>query len=452
MKVGIDSLSFYLPKLHLPITTLAEARNIDPMKLIKGLGLNKMALLDLNQDVITMAANAAYRLLQDNPQVLPQEITKLYVGTESGVDHAKPIASYTLGLLEQVYGQGTFAHCDAVDHTFACIGAVDAMQNAMDFVRANPNEKAMVIATDFAKYDLASSGEYTQGAGAVAILITANPRMLVFSGATGVAMGSVFDFFKPQRSIPKARITGNEENETWFGVTEATIQLQQDQPVFDGQYSNACYVQRITDAYQQFKKKNNRENTIVYEDWKAILMHLPYCYQGRRTFYEIVAQEHPEWLDTTIEDKKEQMKAFSKSIHYTDIIKDKLAPAEIASGEVGNIYTGSIFLGLLSTLTHFAEHNIALAGHSLGFIAYGSGAKAKVFEADVQEDWQKGLPTLSIFEALTTSTAVDFKTYLQLYKRELSTPLLTVKEEFVLDRIEDSLPNLLGARYYSFKV
>ena len=150
MKVGIDSLSFYIPKIHLPIETLAINRGIDPLKLIKGLGLQKMALLDVYQDVVTLAANAAYKLLANNTQIQPSDIAKIYVGTESGVDSSKPVASYVLGLLEQIYGARSFKNCDAVDHTFACIGAVDAMQNAIDFVKANPNKKAIVIATDYA--------------------------------------------------------------------------------------------------------------------------------------------------------------------------------------------------------------------------------------------------------------------------------------------------------------
>ncbi len=72
-------------------------------------------------------------------------------------------------------GTNTFLHVDTVDFTFACIGAVDALHNCIDFVRLNPGKKAIVIASDIAKYDLESTGEYTQGAGAVALLVTEKP-------------------------------------------------------------------------------------------------------------------------------------------------------------------------------------------------------------------------------------------------------------------------------------
>jgi hypothetical protein len=41
MKVGIDSIAFDIPKLHLPIKVLALNRNIDPDKLTNGLEFKK---------------------------------------------------------------------------------------------------------------------------------------------------------------------------------------------------------------------------------------------------------------------------------------------------------------------------------------------------------------------------------------------------------------------------
>jgi len=450
MKVGIDSVSFYIPKIHLPIETLATNRGIDPQKLIKGLGLQKMALLDVHQDVITMAANAAYKLLKNNTKLSPKDISKIYVGTESGIDSSKPIASYVIGLLEQIYGATSFKNCDAVDHTFACIGGVDAMQNAIDFVKANPTKKAIVIATDFAKYDLNSTGEYTQGAGAIALLISANPRILAFELNTGVATASVFDFFKPRRIIQKQALTNNAQNEAWHGVLENEITIYKDQPVFDGQYSNECYIKQIREAYQNFKIENKLQNQKVYQNWQAILMHLPYCYQGRRTFYEIVLDENPDWVNRNAANASEQLKAFAKSETFMEIVNTKIAPSEIASGQVGNIYTGSIFLGFISTLTHFADTAENIVGKNFGFIAYGSGAKSKVFEGTIQPNWQTGLPQQSIFDELNQSTAISFNTYEALHKKEIKTAITEPKDEFVLDFIEGENPNLIGARYYKF--
>lgn len=451
MKVGIDSIAFDIPKIYLPINTLAENRNIEADKLIKGLGLHKMSFLDLHQDVVTMASNAALKLIQQE-NLNPSEISRIYIGTESGVDSSKPVGSYVLSNLEQIFGTRSFKNCDVVDLTFACIGAVDALQNCLDFIRLNPTKKAIVIASDNAKYDLNSSGEYTQGAGSIAMLITANPKVLSFSNEVGVATEGVFDFFKPRRNFSKEEILQSENNPEWNGILENEINIYKEQPVFDGQYSNQCYINRITEAYEHFKIESKQIGK-VYENWSAILMHLPYCFQGRRTFIEIFAKENPELLESQIgENLKEKLKALAKSSEYLDLVKHYILPSEIASGQIGNIYTGSIFLGLLSTLCYHLRENSNLENKKFGFIAYGSGSKSKVFEAVVEENWKSVIKKNQLFETLEQAIAIDFSTYENLHKKELKQSVIAPKNEFYLDKIEKENPVLIGARYYSFQL
>lgn len=449
MKAGIDSIAFDIPQLYLPITTLAENRNIEADKLIKGLGLHKMSFLDAHQDVVTMASNAALKLItQEN--LNPSEINRIYVGTESGIDSSKPVASYVLSNLENVLGEGSFNHSDVVDLTFACIGAVDALQNCLDYIRLNPTKKAIVIASDNAKYDLNSTGEYTQGAGAIAMLITTEPRILSFSKEVGISTKGVFDFFKPRRTVNKIEDLNLENNAEWHGVLEREIAIYKEQPVFDGQYSNQCYINRITEAYEHYKTESNQSGK-VYENWANILMHLPYCFQGRRTFIEIFAKENPELLENQIgETTKDQLKALAKSPEYLALVSDKILPSEIASGQIGNIYTGSIFLGLLSTLCYHFQQKSDLTHKKFGFIAYGSGSKSKVFEAEVSLEWQSVIEKVKLFETLEKCTAIDFEIYEKLHKKELKHSVVGPKNEFYLDRIEKENPVLVGARYYKF--
>ncbi len=449
MNVGIDSISFDIPKLYLPISTLADKRNIEADKLIKGLGLHKMSFPDKHQDVVTFAANAALKLMEQE-NINPAEISRIYVGSESGVDSSKPVASYVLSLLESKFGESSFRNCDVVDLTFACIGGVDALQNCLDYIRLNPSKKAIVIASDNAKYDLESSGEYTQGAGAIAMLINSNPRILSFSNEVGVSTEGVFDFFKPRRTFSKNEITNAPGNDEWFGVLENEVSIYKEQPVFDGQYSNQCYINRITEAYNHFKKESQQSKK-VYENWFSILMHLPYCFQGRRTFIEIFANENPELLADQIgETEKDKLKALAKSPEYLELINQKIYPSEIASGQVGNIYTGSIFLGLLSTLYYHAKQNTALENKKVGFIAYGSGSKSKVFEAIVCENWKSVINQVRLFETLAQNQAIDFETYEKLHKKELAQSVIQPKNEFVLTSIEKENPVMVGARYYEF--
>jgi hydroxymethylglutaryl-CoA synthase len=80
-----------------------------------------------------------------------------------------------------------------VDFTFACIAGVDAMQNCLDFIRLNPTKKAIVVTTDFAKYDLNSTGN-TRKALALSMLLTANPRIIAFENHWATSTKGVFDF------------------------------------------------------------------------------------------------------------------------------------------------------------------------------------------------------------------------------------------------------------------
>ncbi len=449
MNTGIDAIAFDIAKLYLPIHSLAKARNIDPEKLEKGLGLLKMTLPDVHQDTVVFAANALSGLISQN-NIQPHEIARIYVGTESGIDNSKPIGSFLISLMEQQFGDGSFSNCDTVDFTFACIGGVDALQNCLDYIRLNPDKKAIVITSDIAKYDLESTGEYTQGAGALAMLVTANPQIISFNNNWSVSTKGVFDFFKPHRTLQKSDITGNSANQEWFGNTEAEIAIHKDQPVFDGQFSNQCYMERTLEAYQRYKNSNGIQGSL-YEKWESIIMHLPYAYQGRRMFSELFALDanvpliakHEEGYD-------EKLKEISKSDVYKDFVNQKLQPAEKASSLIGNLYTGSVFMGLLSALSHHLEKGIDITGKKFGFLAYGSGSKSKVFEGTIQSGWKEAVKKANLFETLANSQEIGFDTYLSLHKKEQQSSLLQPYKEWALERIEKENPNLIGARYYKW--
>ena len=451
MKIGIDCISFDVAKLHLPINTLAKARNIEPEKLEKGLGLLKMTLPDVHQDTVVFGANALTKLLVEN-RIDLSEIARIYVGTESAIDSSKPISSFLITLMEQKFGENALSECDVVDFTFACIGGVDAMQNCIDFVTLNPTKKAIVVTTDFAKYDLNSTGEYTQGAGALAILITTNPKIIAFENHWAMSTKGVFDFFKPYRTVSKQEITGNNTNESWFDNLESEIEIHKDQPVFDGQYSNQCYMDRTREAYFSFKKLKKTTET-VYDSWQSIVMHLPYAFQGRRMLSEIYALDALTPLlsgKETVIEYQNKLKEVGKTEDYKSFVTEKLLPAELASSLIGNLYTGSIFMGLLSTLAHFYDTNKAIVGNKFGFLAYGSGSKSKVFEGTIQTEWRTALKNVQLFETLEQSLEIDFDTYEKLHKKEQKITVRKPKNEWVLDRIEKEIPTLIGARYYKW--
>ena len=105
-------------------------------------------------------------------KLTPDKIGRLYGATESAFDESKAMNSYVIGMLEQVYGKDTFGHCGGIECKFACVSGSYALYDNTNWIRAGESEDkhAIVVVSDIAKYDLGSSGEVTQGAGAVAML------------------------------------------------------------------------------------------------------------------------------------------------------------------------------------------------------------------------------------------------------------------------------------------
>lgn len=441
MSFGIEAAGYYVPGLYLEIKDLAEKRGIEPAKLEKGLGLHKMGLSDVHEDAATFAAEALLKLIQDYT-INPKEIARVYLGTESAVDAAKPTASYAVQMIEQVleeeFGTRCFRNCDVLDMTFACVGGVDALHNALDFVRVNPDKKAVVIASDYAKYELASSGEYTQGGGAVALLISSKPDLLEIENNWGVASESVFDFFKPRRTYNKEDLKGAPE------TYPEKVEIFTDEPVFDGQYSNQCYQDRIKEAYHHYKEITGQEKP--YENWKYIIFHLPYAFHGKRVFTEIYSLENGLSYETA-----EEQKAVAKSEDYLKLISQKIEKTQRASSEIGNMYTASIFMAFLSALQTSFNENEELSGEEIGFVGYGSGSKSKVFAGKVSENWKKVVEKWNVFENLNQRTAVNFETYEQLHRKQLKESVNRNYKGFGLVSVETENPVLIGARYYSYQ-
>lgn len=441
MTFGIEAASYYVPSLYLEIKDLAEKRGIEPAKLEKGLGLHKMGFPDVHEDAATFAAEALLKLIKDY-NINPKEIARIYLGTESALDAAKPTASYAMQMVEKVleaeFGERCFRNCDVVDMTFACIGAVDALHNSLDFVRVNPNKKAVVIASDYAKYELASSGEYTQGGGAVSVLVSSKPNLIEIENNWGVATESVFDFFKPRRHFKKEDLTNAPEN------FPEKIEIFTDEPVFDGQYSNQCYQDRIREAYNHYKEITGENKP--YEAWKYLIFHLPYAFHGKRVFTEIYSFENGLSYETS-----EEQKAVAKSEGYIQFINDKIEKSQRASSEIGNMYTASIFMALLSALQTSFNENEELKGKEIGFLGYGSGSKSKVFAGKVSENWKNVVAKWDLFEGLKNRTAIGFETYEKLHRKQLENSVNENYKGFGLQSVELESPVLKGARYYGYK-
>jgi hydroxymethylglutaryl-CoA synthase len=495
--VGIDDLSVYIPRLFLPIEELARLRHIDADKLRHGLGLIDMAVADAHEDAATLAANAVVRLIDQN-QLDPRDIGRLYLGTESALDGAKPTATYILEMLRRhyrdTYGPDCFLHCDVVDLTFACIGAVDALHNTIDWVRGHSSRIGIVVASDIAKYEMGSSGEYTQGAGAMAMLVRHNPRLMTIGDTWGVGTRSVHDFFKPKTEASKLQLVeevlkllsvDNIQAEVVLaqlpdsldinGILDDNndaLSIRKDTPTFDGPYSNWCYQNRIREAFLHFRQQREAEltpDTALTEQWSRIIFHLPYAAHGKRMFSELFMLEMQRkgtwtaWAETNklvepdpahFADKNEYNKAFedflrliTRTADYKALVKEKIEDTQWASGHVGNVYSCSIFLALASALERAVQKEEDLSGHTAGFFGYGSGSKSKVFEGRFQPQWLEIASRLNIQQQLDRRIQIDYQTYEDLHRGRQTSSVAAPEAEFALHHIATE-GNKTGARYY----
>ena len=327
VNIGIDKINFFTPNLYLDLVKLAEARDVEPAKFTIGIGQNKMSLNPITQDTISMAANAALPLVSAADAAL---IDLVILGTESGLDFSKAGAV----TIHRLLGIQPFAR--ALEIKQACYGAVAGLMMARDYVSSHPDRKVLVLGSDVARYGLKTAGEVTQGAGAVAMVVSADPSILILDDVSVPLTADIFDFWRPNYS---------------------------DTAFVDGKFSNEAYIS----FFQQTWAEYQRRTAATLEDFTAFCFHLPYSKMGKKALQTV--------LDTaSSETQARLLQHYETSITYTK--------------EIGNIYTGSIFLGLCALLDQTPELQ---AGDKIGFFSYGSGAVGEFFTGRLAPNYQHAL-------------------------------------------------------------
>ena len=392
-KVGIDRITFATPNCYLSMKDLAIARGIDPNKFTIGIGQSQQAVPPNHQDIVTLGAQAALPLL---PYIDNSRLKMVIVGTESGVDASKSSALYIHRLLDL----SPWVRCVEVKE--ACYGGTAALMMARDYVLTHPSAQVLVIAADIARYGVGTPGEVTQGAGAVAMLVSENPHVLQINDDSVVKSAEIQDFWRP--------------------VYQSTALAR-------GKFSTEQYIRMFCDVWQKY----SAENDCNFNDFEAICFHLPYTKMGLKA---LRAGFEANSCASLTDDTRERLLAkYQDSTQY--------------SRRIGNIYTGSLYLGLISLLdydyfrnfdysivscdssvsydssvtgdlssgTHTNESPSSplLPGQKIGLFSYGSGAVAEFFSATLVPDWRSALFSNRHLKALNNRTQLSVSQYEEMF-------------------------------------
>ena len=355
MTIGIDMIGFATSPYVLRLEDLATARDTDPEKLSKGLLLKEQSVAPITEDIVTLAATAADDILTDEDK---EAIDMVILATESGIDQSKAAAVFVHSLLDiQPFAR-------SFEMKEACYAATAALDYAKLHVEKFPQSKVLVIASDIAKYGIGTPGEPTQGAGAVAMLISHNPRILSFNDDNVAQTRDVMDFWRPN-----------------YATT----------PFVNGIYSTQQYLDSLKTTWAEYQKRTG----LVLTDFAAVCFHLPYPKLALKGLKKI--------LDKSVsEEKKDQLQYnFDQSILY--------------SQRVGNIYTGSLFLGLLSLLENDPQLK---AGDRIALFSYGSGAVSEIFSANLVPGFEQLLDHKRM-EKLDQRTVLSVADYERLFYEEV---------------------------------
>lgn len=353
---GIDSMGLAFPSLYIEMADLAAARGIDPQKFLEGLGTKRMAVPPLDEDTVTLAARACQDAL-DAGGVDKGDIGMCIVGTETAVDHSKPVAAFVHGLL------GLPSACRVFETKHACYGGTAGLMHALDWVRSGSarGKKALVVGADIARYGVGTPGEPTQGAGAVALVVGSAPRLMTIEAFTGVHASDVFDFWRP------------------LGSKDAVV---------DGHYSVTCYLSSLEAAYRAYRAGHPSTLAVPSDEFAALAYHVPYPKMAKKAHATLRAADGD---------------------HAWQAGFDRLvAPSLVLPSEIGNVYTASLYLALLSTLSC---STFGLDGTRLGLFSYGSGSCAEFFAGTVTTGATARIQGGAHLARLARRTRIDVASY-----------------------------------------
>ncbi len=359
MQVGIESISLYTSQYYIDLKTLAAQNGEDSNKYYIGIGQEKMSIPSPDEDIVTLAANATTQAIAG---IDINSFDTLMFATESGIDQSKAAGIYVHQLT------GLPKNMRVFELKQACYSGAGGLSMALPYLLHHPDRRVLIVAADVARYGLGSTGEPTQGAGAIAMVLSTNPKVMAFDLDSGLYTNDVMDFWRPNYT---------------------------DEALVDGKYSIKMYVTALKEAWNQYCQISGKS----FENFDRFVYHLPFTKMGEKAHQFLVRQVGADLTDD--EWKK----------HITD--------ASIYQRVIGNTYAASVFVALASLLDLSKED---LTDKRVGLFSYGSGSVGEFFTGVVQKDYKAHLKTKLHKSIIDNREELNYERYKNFYNFKTNLP------------------------------
>ncbi|HET7307411.1 MAG TPA: hydroxymethylglutaryl-CoA synthase [Gammaproteobacteria bacterium] len=485
LQPGVSGMSLYVPRLRVPLESWCDwtDNSWEKVRAVVGHGFRLPAA---HENVYTMAAEAVLRLIR-RYDIDPRRVGLLALGTESSRDNSAG-AVIVRGMLDQALaklGLPTLARdCEVPEFKHACLGGIYALKTALRYARGDgAGRTAIVVASDIAEYARGSSGEQTQGAGAVAMLVEHDPKLFTVDLDR---TGSASAYRGPDFRKPVAR---------HFDVAYAAqLPPGRDFPIFSGRYSTYAYLDEIAQAFDAMLGRLRVSAQEYLDAAKAAFFHRPYHYmpiQGLAFLYVralAVSARAGDLLADCCRDAGVSLPALKqeaaaqpdlyasfaaagepvdahpltaavaavlrKRQWFRNRVQELMSLGKDAVMELGNLYTAALPAWVAAGFADAAARGIELAGAPLLALGYGSGDAAESIPIRAVFGWQTAAARLDVDDALANAPIdLEREQYEALHDgNEAGVPTVPANG-FAIDRVGREYGadfQDLGVEYYAY--
>jgi hydroxymethylglutaryl-CoA synthase len=433
-----------------------------------------------------MAATAVMRLINQY-DINPARVKFLGLGTESSTDNSAG-AIIVKGMVDRALAARGLPpisrSCEVPEFKHACLGGVYGMKGAIRHLALDgAGGQAIVVCADIAEYARGSSGEPTQGAGAVAMLLEEDPTL---AEVDLIRSGSASDYRIMDFRKPMLRFCGQDRSES---------HQVQDFPVFNGKYSTTCYIDETLHALNDMYEKRGLNACEYLRSLETVFMHRPYrrmpetgwavaylfalgvgspedraelssyCYEAgidpAALLIEMLSKPevsefaHPERLNYEAYPLTMAVfRLFRESRRYRREILDKLALGSDTMLDLGNVYTAALPAWLAAGFEQALDEGHQLAGRELLTLGYGSGDAAEVIPFFARDTWREAASKIGFNRAMEFSIDLNKQQYEALHDGRHAADLeYLAKDEFVIEKVGQTDQRQfqdVGIEYYRY--